>query len=184
MTFQFHNSIPASCLVPEDDAIVISSDDDSEEDTDVKSDFDHDDSRAGGGKANDEGTEGADTEEIDDSKDGTSNDGVNGAVATDSIADGFADTDDDTSVAGTASDRGREGGPTDAAGTAIEERMKLMVQEMSAIRATLARIEAKLPQNAVPPEVNHTSTAITSLGKRRRTSPASEVPKRQRKARG
>ncbi|OHE90205.1 hypothetical protein CORC01_14503 [Colletotrichum orchidophilum] len=181
----FYKSTPASCSVPEDDAIVISSDDDSEEDTDEKSDFDRDDSRASGGKANDdEGTEGADTEDIDDSKDSTSNDGAIGAVATDSIADGFADTDDDASVAGTASNRGREGGPTDAAGTAIEERMKLMVQEISAIRATLARIEAKLPQNAVPAEVNHTSTATISRGKRRRTSPASEVPKRQRNARG
>ncbi|KAK1973779.1 hypothetical protein LZ30DRAFT_775701 [Colletotrichum cereale] len=160
----FHNSTPASYPVPGDDAIVISSDDDSEEGTGETNDFDHDDSRASGGEANDEGAGGADVEDVSDSKDSISKDSAN-----------------DTSVARTASNHGRDGGPTDAAVAATGDRC--IVQELAAIRASLARIEAKLSQNASPDQAFQPSIATTSHGKRKRTSQASKFPKRQRSAR-
>ncbi|GKT83954.1 hypothetical protein Ct61P_01804 [Colletotrichum tofieldiae] len=184
----FHNSTPASYPVPGDDAIVISSDDDSEEDTGETNDFDHDDSRASGGEADDGGTKGADDEDAGDSKDSTgghnaSNDSANRAGTTDYIAEDFGDTHEDTSATRTAGNYGRDGNPTHAAVAATGEHIKWIVQEMAVIQATLARIEAKLHQKTGPAEATQTSIATRSQSKRKQTNPASEFQKRQRKDR-
>ncbi|KAK2052515.1 hypothetical protein LY76DRAFT_609822 [Colletotrichum caudatum] len=118
----FHNSTPASYLVPGDDAIVISSDDDSEKDTVETNDFDHDDSRASGGEANDEGAGDADAEDVSDSRDSISRDSA-------FVADDFADAGKDTSEARTASNHGRDCGPTDAAVAATGDRLRKILAD-------------------------------------------------------